>query len=393
MVWPFKKKPSPPSNRKRKFSGLSGNKFGKPKDQGEEEEEYVDESANIEEDSFEEIPMNMPDDMDFDDEFDSGEEIPMSIPLDDDDDDDDFDLDDEVDEINLDDELDRDSTDDEEVIPSSGGMGTMRMSKTGGGQPPAGMKRPTAPGAMAGGSGPQRAPLTEDQIKLGRALLAGGTLTKEEIQQELVSSGKKDGVLGKVLLNTGYVEEQKVIHTLLARYRIPRLNIQNTKIPNSTLDLINTDFAKKHRMIPIEKIGNIICVAMDNIHNSQALLELREATGYKVCVLQCSPEGMEFTLKRYYAQPRGPQTMGRVPAPAAPSAGQPAPAAPTAPAAGGQQQAQEPAAVATAISITAVPLQQQVPGANFTGRNVDVMAQWFHIHLSGKPVVPEEAVL
>ncbi|RME77052.1 MAG: hypothetical protein D6785_13055 [Planctomycetota bacterium] len=384
MAWPFKKNKDDSSKRK-KFSSLNQNKLGSkrlPK-KLQKKVEPVKEEVPVEEE-FEEFAEPVPFEEDFEENLEEFQESlmedPTKINLDDEKEDledmeelepmDDLgDLDD-VDELSLDDE---EKDEDEEVIPSNQRMGTMRI-------PRKAMVPPNPKGTVPMGalSGPAPA-LREDQKKLARALIAGGGITVEEIEAELDRSGKKEGVLGKALLNTGYAKLEKLYAALLSRYRIPRLNIQNTKIPRATIQLIPAHLAHEWRVIPIEKIGNILCVAMDNIYNEKSIVAVRHHTGCKIVVLQCSPEGMELTLKRYYPDPTPPKAQEEV-----------ALSSPSAPKTPSVQPSPSPS---NGVVVRAIPLSQVPSCQPLQGRYFNVKDHWIHIHVKGERVVPEEAKL
>lgn len=376
MVWPFKKDNPSENTRRKKFQNLGQNKLGskkKSKKQAEPAEpaEEIEEFEDAEE--YEEV-AELSDDLS---DFDELEESSALDALDDVgdfpelEDPDKISLDDEVDEISLEDEMESE----EEIIPSNQRMGTMRIMKQNPKPPSKSAIPPLQALVNSATSKPAPTGLSDDQRKLAQALLAGGGLTHEEIEKELRGADKHDGPLGKALLNTGYVRETKLYPVLLSKYRIPRLNIQNTKIPSKTLDLISSDLANRYRAIPIEKIGSLLCLVMDNINNEEAIHAIRQATGLKIAVIQCSPEGMELTLKRYYSQPRVPQ--GAAEAPMA--------QIPLAPASG--------TGASTRIRALPVPQNYLSNTLPLNGRYLNVISYWHHIHVEGKRVVPEEAKL
>ncbi len=150
--------------------------------------------------------------------------------------------------------------------------------------------------------------LNEGHLKLGRALVAGGTLTREEVQRELTRSGKRDAPLGKALLACGFPSEMDLYERLLAGYRIPRLNPKTTKVPMAVVKMVREDVARRLQVLPLDRVGDILCVAASDVSNLDGIHELRELTGCKVVCLQADPDSLGEAINTHYRQLRMAQS-------------------------------------------------------------------------------------
>ncbi len=144
-----------------------------------------------------------------------------------------------------------------------------------------------------------------DKLSIGRALLAGGPVTQEMLQRELQSSNKGGGVLGKALLQSGFPTEEQLIGPLLGRLRIPRINAKNTKIPLETIRLIPEEIAIRSKVLPLDKIGNILIVVTPDVGNVAGMGEVRQRTGLTVFPIQsdpkaCSDADFDAIVRDYY---------------------------------------------------------------------------------------------
>jgi hypothetical protein len=164
--------------------------------------------------------------------------------------------------------------------------------------------------------------LSPEKRRLGRALLAGGPITHERLIEELERAGKGQSVLGKALLQSNFPKEDELLAVLIARVRIPKINVKNTKIPLETVKILPADIAKKTKMLPIEKLGDILVVVSPDISDENALAQVRRATGCLISPIQCAPEGFDEVLAGYYdrvaqSEPAPPAaTSGSAPTPA-----------------------------------------------------------------------------
>lgn len=218
--------------------------------------------------------------------------------------------------------------------------------------------------------------LPPDKLAIGRALLAGGPITQEQLQRELEGSQKAGTVLGKALLQSGFPTDEEVVYPLLARLRIPKINARKTTIPLETIRLVPEEVARRHRILPLDQIGQILVVVMPDVGQEAALAEVRRVTGLFVTPIQCTPEGFDEILTEYY------QNLARSGLGAAPPANVPNQAPPPpAEAAHGATNGTAPTQGATSGSVRAIPAG--APDED-----------WFwKRYMSGGPVPAEEQLM
>jgi type IV pilus assembly protein PilB len=211
--------------------------------------------------------------------------------------------------------------------------------------------------------------LSPDKRRMGLALLSAGPITQERLQAELDRSGKAGGVLGKALLASGFPKEEEILATLLARIRIPKINVKTTKIPLETIRLVPGDLAKKAKVLPIEKIGDIIVVVSPDIGDADMMFEVRRVTGCLVAPIQCAPEGFEEVLDGYYDR-LATSGLGAAPSPVATPGG------------GG-----------AAAPVAGAPLGEALPVSALPDGMGDWDDAWASVYVSAGPVAAEEALL
>ncbi len=158
--------------------------------------------------------------------------------------------------------------------------------------------------------------LTPDKRRLGLALLAGGPITQERLQEELEKSGKSQSVLGKALLKSNFPKEEELLAALVSQIRIPKINVRNTKIPLETIKIVPAEVAKRWKVLAIERIGDILVVVSPGIGEEEALASVRKATGCSVFPFQCDAEGFEDVLEGYYERLAASGLAAAPPAPA-----------------------------------------------------------------------------
>ena len=119
--------------------------------------------------------------------------------------------------------------------------------------------------------------------------------------EELAASEKISLVRAIEKLNLA--PSDKLLEALGRFYRVPvAADMGEMDIPRQIIDLIPRALATKHRVIPIDRIGNNIIVAMGDPRNLDALNEIRFSVGFFPKPVLASELKIDDALARYYAK-------------------------------------------------------------------------------------------
>ncbi len=152
---------------------------------------------------------------------------------------------------------------------------------------------PAQPGAPAGaGAGAPPGPPTpksaaatsilSKKMRLGDALISEGLINEEQLQQALALQKKSGKRLGAVLVEMHLVTEQDIVQILSKQLRIPFIDLSNYLIDPVIAKLVPEHIAKRHMLIPINKVGNKLTVAMVDPLNIIAIDDIQLMTGLMV---------------------------------------------------------------------------------------------------------------
>lgn len=78
------------------------------------------------------------------------------------------------------------------------------------------------------------------------------------------------------------------------------IDLFNTRLETSTLDMVPRSFAKEHSIFPVRKNKNALIVAMNNPNDFNVLNELRLMTGYTIEPRQASASDIDQMIAREY---------------------------------------------------------------------------------------------
>jgi type IV pilus assembly protein PilB len=123
----------------------------------------------------------------------------------------------------------------------------------------------------------------------------------KKAQEEQRKSG---GRLGSSLVKLGMLEETELTSFLSKQYGVPAINLADFDIDQDVIALVPKDVAEKHCLLPFNRSGSTVSVAMSDPSNIFAVDDIKFITGYNVEVMVASEQSIRDAVERYYS--RGP---------------------------------------------------------------------------------------
>jgi len=136
--------------------------------------------------------------------------------------------------------------------------------------------------------------------RLGEMLLKAGLITQDQLQEALALQKSNGGKLGYNLVRLGYVKEEDITSLLSEQYGVPAIHLEHFEIDEAVLKHIPADVAQKFLVIPIERTGATLTVAMADPSNVFALDDIRFITGYQVEPVVASEASIREAIAKYY---------------------------------------------------------------------------------------------
>jgi len=133
-------------------------------------------------------------------------------------------------------------------------------------------------------------------------LVNGGILSAEDYARAEALSAKERCTLLYAIEKLSIVEEEKLLDAFSKYYRIPKTSINQMDIPSGIIELIPKDMALKHRVVPIDRAGNNIIVAMGDPRNLDAMNAIRFTVGFFPKPVLASEARLTEALEKYYGR-------------------------------------------------------------------------------------------
>ena len=137
-------------------------------------------------------------------------------------------------------------------------------------------------------------------VRLGELLTKASLITQEQLKEALKSQKDTGGKLGETLIKLGFVSEEEITECLSQQFGVPSINLAHFEIDGSVIKLIPADVARKYNILPVNKTGATITIAMADPTNVFAMDDIKFMTGYNVEPVVASELGIKAAIDNYY---------------------------------------------------------------------------------------------
>lgn len=136
--------------------------------------------------------------------------------------------------------------------------------------------------------------------QLGELLLERGIINEEQLNKALKTQKERGGLIGQVLVMLGYAKEEEIAQALTVQYGFPYLPLECYEINVEAMKLIPQNVAEQYNLIAIDKIGDLLTIAMSNPLNVQAVEDIEMLAKCKVQVFVSTMTDITNAIKKYY---------------------------------------------------------------------------------------------
>ncbi len=137
-------------------------------------------------------------------------------------------------------------------------------------------------------------------VKLGEMLIKAGLIDQEQLQEALGAQKQSGEKLGYVLVSLGYVKEDEITQLLSEQYGVPSINLRHFEIDDSVIDLIPSEVSQKYLVVPVNRTGATLTIAMADPTNVFAMDDIKFMTGYNVEPVVASEMAIREAIETYY---------------------------------------------------------------------------------------------
>ncbi|HEY3450695.1 MAG TPA: type IV-A pilus assembly ATPase PilB [Myxococcales bacterium] len=141
--------------------------------------------------------------------------------------------------------------------------------------------------------------------RLGELLVRENLISMAQLKKAQDQQSKDGGRIGYHLIKTGAIEESKLTDFLSKQYGVPAINLKDFDIDPEIIKLVPKEVCEKHLIIPVNRAGASLIIAMSDPSNIFAMDDIKFLTGYNIETVVASEMAIREAVERYYA-PKGP---------------------------------------------------------------------------------------
>jgi type IV pilus assembly protein PilB len=145
--------------------------------------------------------------------------------------------------------------------------------------------------------------VTEKKPKrLGERLLEAGVVSQAQLTLALSEQRRNGGLLGEILEKFGFVTQSEISKLLANDLQTEFVDVVHTVIDSDLLKLVPIEFAKQYQLIPLNREGALLTIAMANTFDVIGLDALEKMTGLRIAVVAASTQSINEAIEQKYIQ-------------------------------------------------------------------------------------------
>ncbi|MGB9690977.1 MAG: GspE/PulE family protein, partial [Candidatus Sumerlaeaceae bacterium] len=136
--------------------------------------------------------------------------------------------------------------------------------------------------------------------KLAEILVRDNIITQEELEKALEIQEKTGESLGSILIDNGFANEWEIAAAIGKQLNVPFITLSHYEIDQSILHSIPEELVRKYQIVPVDKTGDTLTVALSDPSNIYLLDELRLLTNCKIVPVISFESDIREAIERYY---------------------------------------------------------------------------------------------
>ena len=109
--------------------------------------------------------------------------------------------------------------------------------------------------------------------RLGELLVEDGLLTQAQLEEALKHQKENKGLLGQILIEKKFVEEDVLVGVLSKQFKIPFLSLKNYSIDPDMAEVLSADFCHENMLVAFDCDHKRVYVALADPLNDDLVTE------------------------------------------------------------------------------------------------------------------------
>ena len=135
---------------------------------------------------------------------------------------------------------------------------------------------------------------------LGELLVEREVINQEQVKMAAAYQKEHGGLFGEVLVQLKFATEEDIAQALTCQYGFPYLPLASYEIDREVLNAVPRDVCRKFCLIPIDKIGKSLTLAMADPLNMNAIDDIELITDCTVQTFVSTATDIKEALDKHY---------------------------------------------------------------------------------------------
>lgn len=138
--------------------------------------------------------------------------------------------------------------------------------------------------------------------RIGELLVSDGIVTQEQVDEALAVQHSKGGKTFELLIELGYLDKDQ-LHAFLSKQQgVAGIDLANYELDEKYKELVPKDVATESLVLPIDKMGRLLTVAMACPLDTATIEKIEQASGLRVKAMLARLDDVKAAVERYYAE-------------------------------------------------------------------------------------------
>jgi len=142
--------------------------------------------------------------------------------------------------------------------------------------------------------------VTTREKTLGEMLVVDNVITREQFEDALKKQEESGSSLGSILVDMNYATEWELAAALGKQLNVPFITLSHYEIDPDILKSIPEEIVKKYKIVPVDKTGKTLTVALADPSNVYLLDELKLVTKCNILPVISFESDIEEAIHKYY---------------------------------------------------------------------------------------------
>jgi type IV pilus assembly protein PilB len=135
--------------------------------------------------------------------------------------------------------------------------------------------------------------------KLGEILVKNNIILRKQLEEALKIQEKyPEKRIGEILIELKHLTDEELLNALSLQFGIPVVDLSNYEIREDIIKILPQDMIKKYKVIPINRFGNTLILAVDDPTDISAIDDIKFYTGYNIDIVIASTSAIRETIDK-----------------------------------------------------------------------------------------------